>query len=111
MGNGGCILIAIGTLALVHSCDVAEKAQTKADDLEKRLTPIVENVIGGPEPETFYNLSPGNRVYVRVDGVPVEEYVQLLNPNAPCGETVRKPTAKGTFEYFVPCANASIVKK
>ncbi len=38
---------------------------------EKKLT--VSNVVGGPEPEKFYEID-GKRVYLEIDGTPIEEY-------------------------------------
>ncbi|MBI2102274.1 hypothetical protein HYT55_00405 [Candidatus Woesearchaeota archaeon] len=47
-------------------------AMDSNDSLDLR----VENVLGGPELESFYTIE-GKRVYVTVDGRPVEEYFPL----------------------------------
>jgi len=79
MGNDGCgcLVLLAGTLALMDACYTADKAKSKSEEIEVRLMPITMNVLGGPKPETFYDLSYGNRVYVRIDGRPVEEYFAM----------------------------------
>ncbi len=107
----GCFFTLLTGLVLVDAWITAYAARDSVKQLEQRLTPITSNVIAGPEPDTWYHISPAKRVFIAIDGVPVEEYLQRLNPAAPCGETVYKPTAKGTFEYFVPCADTPFAKK
>tara|TARA_Y100000310_G_C20613528_1_gene779331 strand:- start:835 stop:1083 length:249 start_codon:yes stop_codon:yes gene_type:complete len=41
---------------------------------ESQLEKITKDVIGGSAPETFYEIK-GGRVYLEIDGKPVENYV------------------------------------
>ena len=51
--------------------------------LQESLESIVpeiqeENVFGGEAPERFYEIN-GKRVYLEIDGIPIEQYIQGLN--------------------------------
>ncbi len=53
-----------------------QRSQNPAMDSNDSLDFRVENVLGGPEPESFYVID-GNRLYVTVDGKPAESYFPL----------------------------------
>lgn len=84
----------IGYFGIFFGCLAAVQIGTCADHLQvgrvgesvKNIEEMVsaqqpqlhtENVLGGPEMETFYNID-GQRLYVTVDGKPVESYLPAL---------------------------------
>ena len=48
-----------------------KQLEDKVDSLSPK--PITSNVIGNGEPEKFYDVN-GQRVYLEIDGKPVEQY-------------------------------------
>lgn len=78
-------LYAMVILATLASCDAAHETHKIRDELNsqkklleetvKKFSPEihVENVIRGPEKETFYEFQ-GQRVYLKIDEKPVEDY-------------------------------------
>ena len=64
----GIISLTIGT---VFTHDKLKSLKS----LEKKLEPKAEvrNVIGGNKPDVFYNID-GKRVYLEIDGKPIENY-------------------------------------
>jgi len=75
----GCLILLAGALIFANTCNKVQSMSNKVEDLENRLTPITSDVRDGPEPETFYDLSFGNRIYVRIDDKPVEEYCKSIS--------------------------------
>ena len=65
------------TLATVPDFKLLKKVEAKVESIESRLSGQVrtENVIGNSEPETFYTVN-GQRVYLKIDGKSVEDYVR-----------------------------------
>mgnify|MGYP001601921490 CR=1 FL=1 len=65
-------------LSLAVNYVVENRQQGSSDkssrNSESALEVQVRNVIGGPEPETFYEIA-GKRAYLNLDGKPVEEYI------------------------------------
>lgn len=64
LGAGSCI-------CLLANMNTAQKGnlETKVENIQL----ITKNVIGGSEPEKFYKVN-DQRVYLEIDGKPVEEY-------------------------------------
>jgi len=68
-------------MTMISTCDVDRKTNnlgSKVDSIESQLKTMqptlqVENVLGDPEPEKFYEID-GQRVYLEMDGKPVEQY-------------------------------------
>jgi|SRR3989338_8930619 len=61
-------------LAMGYSCTAKKDAHDTLELLEKEKPLLVEkNVLGGAAPETFYEIN-GQRVYLKIDGKPVEQY-------------------------------------
>ncbi len=50
-----------------------EEVMESTERIKILLTPKIENIIGESKPEKFYNIN-GQRVYLEIDGKPVEEY-------------------------------------
>lgn len=62
----------VGTWVMVMFADSKlNQLKDKVDSLSPK--PITLNVMGGEAPERFYDLN-GQRVYLEVDGKPVEQY-------------------------------------
>lgn len=65
----------------LNTCGIANKTvelSNKIKDIEsqlKTMQPVlqVENIRGSPEPEKFYVIN-NQRVYLEIDGKPVEQY-------------------------------------
>lgn len=77
--NLGVVLL--GTSIILNIFAIGERKMQK--NLEQKVDQLVqkpslelktENVIGGQKPEKFYEFA-GKRVYVEIDGQPVESYV------------------------------------
>ena len=66
------IVIGIAAIAGIKSCN---RTQEILDNYQKAPQVQVENVIGQEAPERFYDLN-GQRVYLEIDGKPVEQYVR-----------------------------------
>lgn len=70
----GCLIVLGLCGVLLYSCDMLEKIDKRTKNLEEVLiNPITKNVLGQKEPEKFYELN-GRRIYLEIDGKPVEEY-------------------------------------
>ena len=66
------IAIGIAAIAGIKSCN---RTQEILDNYQKAPQVQIENVIGQEAPERFYDFN-GQRVYLKIDGKPVEQYVQ-----------------------------------
>lgn len=70
----GIMVLSMGSLLglsfLVASLFAAKNQGTYHPELQ------TQNVIGGEQPEKFYEIK-GNRVYLEIDGKPVEEYFPI----------------------------------
>ena len=66
------IAIGIAAIAGIKSCS---RTQEILDNYQKAPQVQIENVIGQEAPERFYDFN-GQRVYLKIDGKPVEQYVQ-----------------------------------
>lgn len=67
------LTLAIGGLALSINNDINKLKDRKIKSLEQQLQITEENVIGQEAPEKFYEIN-GQRVYLEIDGKPIEEY-------------------------------------
>src|SRR3990172_214680 len=69
-GWGLYTIAIVGTLAAIDSC-------SNTSDIQKQIqaTPQIQtqNTIGQEMPEKFYDIN-GQRVYLEIDGKPVEQY-------------------------------------
>ncbi|HLD00668.1 MAG TPA: hypothetical protein VJC39_02900 [Candidatus Nanoarchaeia archaeon] len=66
------IAIGIAAIAGIKSCS---RTQEILDSYQKAPQVQIENVISQEAPERFYYFN-GQRVYLEIDGKPVEQYVQ-----------------------------------
>jgi len=80
-------LYLIAFIAMVNSCDANDntkyiKHKLDMQENQQRTAQIkcsqvqVRDVIGSKKPETFYIIN-GERVYLKIDGKPVDEYFKL----------------------------------
>ena len=74
LSTGGALLF---SLCIMGISTIAAGASIRScNNIEQQyVTPTIENVIGGPEPETFYERN-GERRYVKIDGMGIDEYVR-----------------------------------
>ncbi|GEM_PF-5367718 len=61
----GIVTLLTLNMVLRMSCDLRNDQQRNDAKIQ------VQNVIGGPEPETFYIMN-GQRAYLKIDGQPVD---------------------------------------
>ena len=61
-------------LAMYYSCEARKDTDAALEILEKEKPTLVQkNVLGREAPETFYEIN-GQRVYLKIDSKPVEQY-------------------------------------
>ena len=70
------LYVILGTAGSLVAQDYSQRAYHAIEEMKPK--PKVENVIGNEEPETFYEID-GKRVYLKVDGKPVDQY--FTNPS------------------------------
>ncbi|MBU0466326.1 MAG: hypothetical protein KJ718_02545 [Nanoarchaeota archaeon] len=72
-----CAVVVGASLATIPDYVRQGNIENKVDQLLQRpaIELRTENVIGGNAPEKFYEIA-GKRVYLEIDGQPVDNYVQ-----------------------------------
>ena len=70
------LYVLVGGLIVCGAAMFSSKGNSAAPSkLESTLTPIVTNVCGDSEPETFFVLSSGDTSYSKIDGKSIPKYV------------------------------------
>ena len=79
-GCGTTLMALVAFWLGVYGCNDIDKMRREINDIKVEMTQKgqanylrIENVIGGPEPERFYEVD-GKRYFVEVDGKQVESY-------------------------------------
>ena len=78
MEDKGTYIIALGLGAAIFFSTLNIRDNLKnIEEKIKRISPNlkIENVIGNETPDKFYEID-GRRVYLEIDGKPVEEYLK-----------------------------------
>jgi len=71
--SGLYILVAVTMISSIKTCKATQ------DDDQNSQNVIFQDVIGNSSGEKFYEIN-GRRVYLEIDGQPVEEYVNRITP-------------------------------